>query len=786
MILTDEQNKIIEAMKRPDCKLIKINAVSGAGKSSTLVEIAKALNVKSGLYISYNKAIATEASEKFSAEVLCKTIHSLAYGYTMSSFPLRLVPTLKARMITESIPAIRKSFLVDILSKYMLSREITIADFVEKYYKDKVSEDEIILMRDYFIKMKEGKIECSHDFYLKLFHILMHHKIIKTPEYDILMMDESGDITGASLEIFKLIRANKKVMVGDSCLPGNSKIKTSNGWRNIISIVKDIESKKEVKVWSYNHNNDTFEFKKVVGSLRTGKKQCYKLKTTRSSLECTANHKIATPYGYKRLDELKIGDLILKDGDINLSNTKTTLNNDQYQVLLGSFLGDGYIDYQDKLKKVGRLNISHSEKQKNYLEWKAKSFNSLASLSQESCKKTINGSTCNIQNQFSFTSKLFVLEETVTLKSIEKLDLLGLAVWVMDDGSLRNSYSKDDIKFSITIDSNSFSLEENNYLVSIIKNNFNLNATVQKTKDFYRINFNKENSIKLRELISPFVSNDFTGKFKHKCSNVEELDNNNVNYTVDVITSIEKTRTTETYDIEVEDNHNFITSMTAQESTACGILVHNCQNIYSFNQTINGFEAFADEGTQMTLSQSFRVSTSLSPYVKEFCNTYLDQNMDFEGFPYKALPKPNDITMFYIARTNSGIISRMIELDLQKKRYNLTRPVYSIFALPLLLMRLNKTPDSEIREPEFKFLEADMKDWLSSPKIRKDFDSPLKYILSEHSDDQNIISAMNLLRKFSPWQIVQTYTKAKEHEKSSTTYKITVTSAHSSKGLTKI
>ena len=424
MILTDEQNKIIEAMKRPDCKLIKINAVSGAGKSSTLVEIAKALKIKSGLYISYNKAIATEASEKFSAEVLCKTIHSLAYGYTMSSFPLRLVPTLKARMITESIPAIRKSFLVDILSKYMLSREITIADFVEKYYKDKVSEDEIILMRDYFIKMKEGKIECSHDFYLKLFHILMHHKIIKTPEYDILMMDESGDITGVSLEIFKLIRANKKVMVGDSQ-----------------------------------------------------------------------------------------------------------------------------------------------------------------------------------------------------------------------------------------------------------------------------------------------------------------------------------------------------------------------QNIYSFNQTINGFEALSDEGEQLTLSQSFRVSTSLAPYVKEFCNTYLDPHMDFEGFPYKAMPEPKDITMFYIARTNSGIISRMIELDLQGRRYNLTRPVYSIFALPLLLLRLNKTPDSEIRELEFKFLEADMKEWMTNPDVRKTNESPLAYILSQHSDDTNISSAMNLLRKFSPWQIIQTYQNAKSHEKSSTTYKITITSAHSSKGL---
>ena len=424
MILTDEQEKIIEQIKKPDCKLVKINAVSGAGKSSTLIEIAKALKVRSGLYVSYNKAIATEAASKFSAEVLCKTIHSLAYGYTVPNFNLKLIPTIKARMIKENIHPVRKSFIVEALSRYFLSRHITIAEYIDEFYDGKFSKEEIDLMRNYFVLMKEGKIECSHDFYLKLFHIFLYHKIIKLPEYDLLMMDEAGDITGVSFEIFKLIEADKKVMVGD-----------------------------------------------------------------------------------------------------------------------------------------------------------------------------------------------------------------------------------------------------------------------------------------------------------------------------------------------------------------------NQQNIYSFNQTINGFEAFADEGTQMTLSQSFRVSTSLSPYVKEFCNTYLDNNMDFEGFPYKALPKPNDITMFYIARTNSGIISRMIELDIQKKRYNLTRPVYSIFALPLLLMRLNKTPDSEIREPEFKFLEADMKDWLSSPKIRKDFDSPLKYILSEHSDDQNIISAMNLLRKFSPWQIVQTYTKAKEHEKSSTTYKITVTSAHSSKGL---
>lgn len=785
MQLTQEQQTILKTISNKDCNFVKINAVSGAGKTSSLIAIAEHLNVKNGLYISYNKAIAKEASEKFGSLIDCRTIHSLAYGFTVKHFNLKLVPTLKPRIITERIDYIRKSHLVDILNKYFLSRHVTIQGYLEEFYP-KSHPDELTMLKKYFVKMKEGQCDCSHDFYLKLFHILLHHKIVTTQDYDLLMLDEAGDVNGASLEIFRLIKAKKKVMVGDSCLPANSKIKTSTGWRNILSIVEDIESKKEVKVWSYNHNNDTFEFKKVIGSLRTGKKQCYKLKTTRSSLECTSNHKIATPYGYRRLDELKIGDLVIKDGDINLSNTKTTLNNDQYQVLMGSFLGDGYIDYQDKLKKVGRLNISHSEKQKNYLKWKAKSFNSTVSLSQESCKKIINNSKCTIQNQFSFISKLFVLEETITLKSIEKLDLLGLAVWVMDDGSSRNSYSKDDIKFSITIDSNSFSLEENNYLISILKNNFNLDATVQKTRNFYRISFNKENSIKLRELISPFISNDFNGKFKHECSNVKELDNNNVNYTVDVITSIEKTRTTETYDIEVEDNNNFITSMTAQKSTACGILVHNCQNIYSFNQTINGFEALKDEGASLGLSQSFRVSSHIAPYVEEFCHQYLDSSMVFKGVDYKKLPTSDTSTQFYIARTNAGVVEQMIALEERHLRYNLTRPVKTLFAVPLMLMRINKSPEDEIYNVEYKFLEEDLREYVRSEAIQNEYKSPLSYIAYMHSDDQSIMAGINLLRRIEPRVVMSVYNKALEHEKHHETHRITITSGHSAKGLTKI
>jgi superfamily I DNA and RNA helicase len=59
---------------------LKVNAFAGAGKTSTLVEMAKALPHERILYICFNKSIADEASKKFPSNVQCKTVHSLAYG----------------------------------------------------------------------------------------------------------------------------------------------------------------------------------------------------------------------------------------------------------------------------------------------------------------------------------------------------------------------------------------------------------------------------------------------------------------------------------------------------------------------------------------------------------------------------------------------------------------------------------------------------------------------------------------------------------------------------------
>ncbi len=75
---TQEQLDILSAFK--ENRVLKVNAVAGSGKSSTLRLLAEN-NHEPSLYICFNKVVAEEASEKFPQHVVCKTTHSLAYSY---------------------------------------------------------------------------------------------------------------------------------------------------------------------------------------------------------------------------------------------------------------------------------------------------------------------------------------------------------------------------------------------------------------------------------------------------------------------------------------------------------------------------------------------------------------------------------------------------------------------------------------------------------------------------------------------------------------------------------
>lgn len=259
MALTKEQLEIIAEAKSGKTKLIKINAVSGAGKTSTLVEIEKALKPKSGRYLAYNAAIAGEAKEKFGNNIECSTIHSMAYRNVVSPFGLK-VGFLRAKDITERIPYGRKLLVFEAMEKFFLSKYTNIEYFINEEY-EQITNKEIDIIKAMMNKMKAGSISCTHGFYLKLFHIMLENGIIDFEEIDLLMLDEAGDVNPVTLEIFKLLKAKLKVLVGDDNQNIYSFNNTINGFEELkdegtlMSLSKSfrVSSKIAEKVESFCH-----------------------------------------------------------------------------------------------------------------------------------------------------------------------------------------------------------------------------------------------------------------------------------------------------------------------------------------------------------------------------------------------------------------------------------------------------------------------------------------------------------------------------------------------------
>lgn len=207
---TPEQQAIIDHILINE-GLVLVAAVAGSGKTTLLVEIAKALKPKNGIYLAYNKAIATEATKKFPKTVSCCTTHSLAYRSTVIPCKLKL-GVFSTRSIQELIPFETKKAVVNYIREFCLSKYTEFCDFAEE--TDILPQHRDLCLA-YLDKMQSATIECTHEFYLKLFHILLANGDVTFPEFDLIALDEAGDLNQVTLEIFKLLPSKRKILVGD-------------------------------------------------------------------------------------------------------------------------------------------------------------------------------------------------------------------------------------------------------------------------------------------------------------------------------------------------------------------------------------------------------------------------------------------------------------------------------------------------------------------------------------------------------------------------------------------
>ncbi|RXK85699.1 UvrD-helicase domain-containing protein [Filimonas effusa] len=246
-MLTKEQEAVVRSSGN-----IKINAVAGSGKTTTLLAYAGARPGQRILYLAFNKAVKLEAEKKFAdkgyTHVRVETAHSLAYSYIIPGSPYTLKK--EGYKIPEIASILELTQYTGKHTGYIIATHINAwtawfcnsdkQKLQELDYAATITEPEahefvtrhinVILhqSRLFLDKMNRAAIPITHDFYLKKFQL---SKPILP--FDTILFDEGQDASEAMLHVF-LSQSAIKVIVGDQ----HQQI---YGWRYAVNSLEKVD-----------------------------------------------------------------------------------------------------------------------------------------------------------------------------------------------------------------------------------------------------------------------------------------------------------------------------------------------------------------------------------------------------------------------------------------------------------------------------------------------------------------------------------------------------------------
>jgi len=246
-MLTREQVAIIDSTGN-----IKINAVAGSGKTTTLIEYARARPGGKILYLAFNRAVKLEAEKKFAekgvSNVRIETAHSLAFsrivkgtGYTIKADSYKTPEIVEilglnnfdgkhtAYILATHINAFVAYFCNSNKAKVQeLDYEAVVSDPAARQFAINFKEDISHQTRLFLDKMNRGEISIIHDFYLKKLQLSR-----PALPFDTILFDEGQDASAAMLDIF-LSQQATRVIVGDS----HQQI---YGWRYAVNSLEKVD-----------------------------------------------------------------------------------------------------------------------------------------------------------------------------------------------------------------------------------------------------------------------------------------------------------------------------------------------------------------------------------------------------------------------------------------------------------------------------------------------------------------------------------------------------------------
>ena len=285
------------------------------------------------------------------------------------------------------------------------------------------------------------------------------------------------------------------------------------------------------------------------------------------NLACTINHPILTPTGYRRADELAIGDKVMIGVTHRLSNF-------QKEIVRGSLLGDGSLSHTTHKDSAGiRFRLGHGLEQKRFLLWKASLFKNIPHTIYED-KKSIRLDSTPLPELYELRKSMYKNgHKFLTPDFLSALTPLSLAIWYQDDGSLDMPNKKKTNYGRMAICIQAIHPESRGLLQMTLEQKYGINTRIGVVRDKSIMYFDRKNTSKFLQLIHYYVHPSMAYKllrqYQHKFSVQPQFIEpylKPIGTPIIRISEKPKTGSMLRFDIRVQNHHNFL---------ADNIIVHN-------------------------------------------------------------------------------------------------------------------------------------------------------------------------------------------------------------------
>lgn len=192
----------------------------------------------------------------------------------------------------------------------------------------------------------------------------------------------------------------------------------------------------------------------------------------------------------------------------NTVGSQRKLTKRQKDILIGMLLGDGCLE---KNGRNVRLRIEHGLRQKDYLDWKYREFQNLATdkprIVQSFHVKTRKNYSRWHFSTFSFP-ELNIYKRKFYSQKVRKIpdnisgllkSPLSLAIWFMDDGYKRNDCN------ALRINTDCFDHKGQELLQRCLKRNFKINTKIHKKGKFWNIYIPNPAVKKFCGVVKPYI-----------------------------------------------------------------------------------------------------------------------------------------------------------------------------------------------------------------------------------------------------------------------------------------